>query len=161
MSALVLVNEKITDAILVNAGISEYISINEVAETVCSYIGWEPNEINHMTDKPVGVRHRAADTSRAEELRGWEPQYGLEDGLAETIDWYVGNRDQKYVRDTSKRYSTNDNRNSKVSEIGQLFFDVTDQVLVIVAFVGQFFDCNFLRKRVSPSEDWVTVQSLN
>jgi UDP-glucose 4-epimerase len=99
VSALVLANEKITDATPVNAGISEYISINEVAQTIFDYLGWEPDSINHMTDKPVGVRHRAADTSRAEELLGWEPEYSLEDGLADTIDWYVENRDKGYVRE--------------------------------------------------------------
>jgi UDP-glucose 4-epimerase len=99
VNALVLANEKITDATPVNAGISEYISINEVADAIFEYLDWEPKEINHMTDKPVGVRHRAADTSRAEELLGWESEYTLEDGLAETIDWYVENRDEQYVRE--------------------------------------------------------------
>jgi UDP-glucose 4-epimerase len=99
VSALVLANEKITDATPVNAGIREYISINDVAEAIFEYMGWEPDEINHMTDKPVGVRHRAADTTRAEELLGWEPEYSLEDGMAETIDWYVENRDEEYVRE--------------------------------------------------------------
>jgi len=98
VSALVLANEKITDATPVNAGIPDYISINEVVEAIFDYIDWEPDEINRMTDKPVGVRHRAADTSRAEELLGWEPEYTLEDGMAETIDWYVENRDKEYVR---------------------------------------------------------------
>jgi nucleoside-diphosphate-sugar epimerase len=99
VSALVLANERITDATPVNAGISEYISINEVAQTVFEHLDWEPEEIDHMTDKPVGVRHRAADTTRAEELLGWEPTYSLEDGLAETIDWYEANRDREYVRE--------------------------------------------------------------
>jgi UDP-glucose 4-epimerase len=99
VSALVLANEKITDATPVNAGISEYISINDVAETIFEYLDWEPDEVNHMTDKPVGVRHRAADTTRAEELLGWEPEYSLEDGLAETVDWYVENREKDDVRE--------------------------------------------------------------
>ena len=99
VSALVLANEHVTDATPVNAGIPDYISINEVAETIFDYLDWHPAEINHMTDKPVGVRHRAADTTRAEELLGWEPEYSLEDGLAETIDWYVENRDRDTVRE--------------------------------------------------------------
>lgn len=99
VSALALANEKITDATPVNAGISEYISINEVADAIFEYLDWEPEEIHHVTDKPVGVRHRAADTSRAEELLGWESEYTLEDGLAETIDWYVENRDEESVRE--------------------------------------------------------------
>ena len=52
-----------------------------------------------MTEKPVGVRHRAADTTRAEELLGWKPQYSLEDGLSETLDWYTNNRDKQYVEE--------------------------------------------------------------
>jgi UDP-glucose 4-epimerase len=99
VNALVLANENITDATPVNAGIPEYISINEVAEAIFDYIGWEPGEIDRMTGKPVGVRHRAADTTRAEELLGWEPEYSLQDGMAETIDWYVENRDKGYVQE--------------------------------------------------------------
>lgn len=99
VSALVLANEHITDATPVNAGIAEYISVNDVVETIFDYLEWEPSRIDYMTDKPVGVRHRAADTKRAEELLGWEPEYSLEEGLAETIDWYIGNRNKGYVRE--------------------------------------------------------------
>ncbi|UPV75246.1 NAD-dependent epimerase/dehydratase family protein [Halorussus limi] len=99
VSALVLANERISDATPVNAGIPDYISINEVAEAIFDYLDWEPDEINRMTDKPVGVRHRAADTTRAEELLGWEPEHSLKDGMAETIDWYVENRDKGYVQE--------------------------------------------------------------
>ena len=99
VSALLLANEHVTDATPVNAGISDYISINEVVESIFEYLGEEQPEINYMTDKPVGVRHRAADTTRAEEMLGWEPQYSLEDGLAETIDWYTENRDREYVQE--------------------------------------------------------------
>lgn len=52
-----------------------------------------------MTDKTVGVRHRAADTTRAEELLGWEPQFTLEEGIERTVDWYVNNRGADYVRE--------------------------------------------------------------
>ena len=82
-----------------NAGIPEYISINEVVETIFDYMQLEPPAMDYMTEKPVGVRHRAADTTRAEELLGWSPEYSLEEGLAETIDWYKTNRDPNYVRE--------------------------------------------------------------
>jgi UDP-glucose 4-epimerase len=99
VSALMMANEHISDGSAVNAGISEYISINDVADAIFEYMDWYPDEVNHMTDKPVGVRHRAADTTLAEKKLGWEPEYDLEDGMAETIDWYVGNRDRDYVRE--------------------------------------------------------------
>jgi UDP-glucose 4-epimerase len=96
--ALRLAARNITDATPVNAGIPEYISINEIVELIFDYMNWEPAELNHMTDKPVGVRHRAADTGRAKELLDWEPQYTLEEGMARTIEWYVNNREKDYIR---------------------------------------------------------------
>jgi UDP-glucose 4-epimerase len=97
--SLCLNAEKITDGTPVNAGISKYISINEVAESIFEYMDWSPDEFDYLTEKPVGVRHRAADTTRAEELLGWEPEYSLKDGLHETIDYYIKNNDEKHVRE--------------------------------------------------------------
>jgi UDP-glucose 4-epimerase len=96
--ALRLAAENITDGTPVNAGISRYVTMNEAVEIIFDYLGWEPEEINYMTDKPEGVRHRAADTTRAEELLGWEPEYTVEEGIKNTLDWYVNNRDEEYVR---------------------------------------------------------------
>jgi UDP-glucose 4-epimerase len=97
--ALRLASEKITDATPVNAGISQYVTINEAAKAIFERLDWEPSEINHMTDKPVGVRHRASDTTRAEKLLGWEPQYTLREGIGNTLNWYVDNRNRQYVED--------------------------------------------------------------
>ena len=97
--ALRLASENITDGTPVNAGIRDYITVNEVADAIFERLDWHPDEIDHMTDKPVGVRHRAADTTRAEELLGWEPEYTLQDGIDNTLDWYVENRDKDYVQE--------------------------------------------------------------
>lgn len=99
VNVLMLANENINDATPVNAGIPEYISINDVVKAIFDYMEQDPPGMNYMTDKPEGVRHRAADTTRAEELLGWEPEYTLNQGLAETIDWYSSNRDREYVRE--------------------------------------------------------------
>ena len=97
--ALRLAAENITDATPVNAGIERYITINEVADAIFETLGWEPDDIDHMTDKPVGVRHRAADTTRAEELLGWEPEYTLQEGIENTLEWYTENREKEYVQE--------------------------------------------------------------
>jgi UDP-glucose 4-epimerase len=97
--ALRLAAENITDATPVNAGIGRYVTINEVVDAIFDHLGWEPDEREYMTDKPVGVRHRAADTTRAENLLGWEPEYTVEDGLRRTLEWYTGARDRAYVRE--------------------------------------------------------------
>lgn len=97
--ALRLAAENITDGTPVNAGISRYVTMNEAVELIFDYLDWEPETIDYMTDKPVGVRHRAADTKRAEELLGWEPEYTVREGISRTIDWYTKNKDKKHVRE--------------------------------------------------------------
>jgi nucleoside-diphosphate-sugar epimerase len=97
--ALRLAAENITDGTPVNAGISRYVTMNEAVEIIFDYLDWEPDEINYMTDKPQGVRHRAADTTRAEELLGWEPEYTVEEGIQNTLEWYLDNRAKEYVQE--------------------------------------------------------------
>ena len=97
--ALRLAAENITDATPVNAGIERYITINEVTDAIFETLGWVPDEIDYMTDKPVGVRHRAADTTRAEELLGWEPEYTLQEGIENTLEWYTENREKEFVQE--------------------------------------------------------------
>jgi UDP-glucose 4-epimerase len=72
--AFLRANERTTDVTSVNASISEYISINEVIETIFEYMEWQPKEIDRLTDKPVVVRYRAADTKRAQNLLDWSPE---------------------------------------------------------------------------------------
>jgi UDP-glucose 4-epimerase len=71
--AFLRANERTTVVTSVNAGISEYISINEVTETIFEYMDWQPKEIDRLTYKPVVVRYRAADTKRAQNLLDWSP----------------------------------------------------------------------------------------
>lgn len=97
--ALRLASEHVTDGTPVNAGISRYVSINEAVRMIFDRLEWEPDEIDYLTDKPVGVKHRAADTTRAEDLLGWEPEYTLEEGIGRTLDWYLEARDAEYVRE--------------------------------------------------------------
>lgn len=98
VTALLLANENVRDATPVNAGISEYIAITDVIEEIFEYFD-RPEEIDYQTDKPVGVKHRAADTSRAEQLLDWEPSYSFADGVRKTIDWYVETHDRSSVRE--------------------------------------------------------------
>lgn len=101
--ALRLAAEHVTDGTPVNAGISRYVTMNEAVEIIFDHLGWEPAEINYQTDKPVGVRHRAADTTRASEFLWWEPEYTVEDGIKRTLEWYLDARDKEYVQANLER----------------------------------------------------------
>lgn len=93
LNALLLANAKITDGTPVIAGLSEHISINEMVKILFECLDQEPLNSSIRLTSPFGVRHRAADTSLAEEMLGWRPQYKVKEGFAETIEWYVANRE--------------------------------------------------------------------
>ena len=44
------------------------------------------------TTKPDGQPRRCLDTSKAEQMMGWRAEVPLEQGLRETIDWFMSNR---------------------------------------------------------------------
>ena len=51
-----------------------------------------PGAISWDTSKPNGQPRRCLDTSRAADLFGWRAQTGFEEGLRETVRWYVRER---------------------------------------------------------------------
>ena len=71
----------------VNLGGSEEISVLELAETVCRLAG-SSSPITFVDLPEDDPRVRRPDTSRAEELLGWQPQVGVEEGLRRTLDWF-------------------------------------------------------------------------
>lgn len=49
--------------------------------------------ITFVTDRPGHDRRYAIDSSKIENELGWHPQRSFEDGLRETLDWYLANED--------------------------------------------------------------------
>jgi len=49
--------------------------------------------IEYVTDRPGHDRRYAIDARRIRDELGWEPTVGFAAGLAETVDWYLDNRD--------------------------------------------------------------------
>lgn len=95
---LILAAEHIVDGSAVNLGSPRHIKVVDAVRLVLETIGFDP-EIVFDESKPTGVFSRAADTSRAHRLLGWEPRTGFEEGVKRTIDWYLTTHDQEYVRE--------------------------------------------------------------
>lgn len=98
VNGLVLACEHINDGTAVNAGISDFIDLNTAAQAVFDIMGWYPKKIKHSTGKPVGVTHRAADISFAEEITTWQPKYSFNEGLRRTMEWYAEHKDPVSVK---------------------------------------------------------------
>jgi GDP-L-fucose synthase len=75
----------------VNLGSGKEIRIKDLAEMIANLTGYQ-GKINWDTRKPNGQPRRALDTSRAEKYFGFKAAVPFEEGLRQTIDWYVENR---------------------------------------------------------------------
>ena len=49
--------------------------------------------IKYDLSKPSGDKMRVMDISRAKSLMGWHPNFSLEEGIKNTIEWYKQNKD--------------------------------------------------------------------
>lgn len=86
--AIVLAAEKYNSSEPVNIGAGMEITIRELVEVISSLVGYS-GEIVWDTSKPDGQPRRCLDVSRAETEFGFRAQTKFEDGLKETIVWYL------------------------------------------------------------------------
>ena len=63
-----------------------------ITNFILDYLGKPKSLIKPVTDRPGHDRRYSVDTSKIRAL-GWEPKWSLEEGLKQTIDWYVENED--------------------------------------------------------------------
>lgn len=84
---MALVEQKVTEPVNLGSGIG--VTIKELAETIGKLTGvaveWDES-------KPNGDKKRLMDTTRAEKY-GIKPEISLEDGLRETISWFMEHSD--------------------------------------------------------------------
>jgi dTDP-glucose 4,6-dehydratase len=62
-----------------------------VVKTLLAILGKPESLISYVTDRPGHDRRYAMDITRIGERLGWRPQHTFEQGLRETVEWYVAN----------------------------------------------------------------------
>ena len=74
----------------------------DVVETICRLLDERhpradgkprSSQIRFVADRPGHDRRYAIDASKLRDELGWEPQHTFEQGIAETVDWYLANQD--------------------------------------------------------------------
>jgi GDP-L-fucose synthase len=90
---ILMAAEKYHEGEPVNLGAGMEISIKDLAELVGRLTKFE-GQIVWDTSKPNGQPRRMLDVSRAKEKFGFTAQMKFEDGLRNTIEWFVANRDK-------------------------------------------------------------------
>lgn len=73
---------------VVNIGTGRSATVNELAETMARLLGVPHIQAVHRDARAGDVRESLADISRARQLLGYQPVTDLEEGLAETVEWY-------------------------------------------------------------------------
>ena len=89
---IALATECYNESLPVNLGSGFEISIKDLAEKIARMTGFE-GDLVWDTSKPNGQPRRALDTSRAREKFGFEAQTDFDEGLQQTIDWYLRTSD--------------------------------------------------------------------
>ncbi|WP_151698063.1 dTDP-glucose 4,6-dehydratase [Weizmannia acidilactici] len=76
----------------------------EVVKTIIKTLGKSEDLIEFVKDRPGHDKRYAIDPSKLEKL-GWKPAYSFETGIAQTIQWYLDNKDW-WERIISGEYQT-------------------------------------------------------
>jgi GDP-L-fucose synthase len=84
-------SESYNDPDPVNLGSGHEISIRDLAEKIACMTGFE-GRLVWDTTKPNGQPRRCLDTRRAWERFGFKAQMDFDEGLQNTIDWFIENR---------------------------------------------------------------------
>jgi GDP-L-fucose synthase len=85
---ILLATEHYHESQPVNLGSGNEVSIKELVEMIARLTGFQ-GRIVWDTTRPNGQPQRSLDTSLAKRAFGFEAQMGLEEGLRQTIAWYV------------------------------------------------------------------------
>jgi dTDP-glucose 4,6-dehydratase len=63
----------------------------ELVKLLLDKLGKPHSLISHVTDRPGHDRRYAISYAKLHRKLGWEPQVNFEDGIAQTIEWYLDN----------------------------------------------------------------------
>ena len=72
----------------INVGTGSEIKICDLVTEIAEQMGYE-GQIVYDNSKPDGQPRRCLDTSKAKEKLDFEAKTGLQDGLKETIEWFI------------------------------------------------------------------------
>ena len=94
---IVMASEFYNDDQPVNLGADRELPIRELVEIIVKLVGYE-GEVRWDTTKPDGQPRRGVDGSRAREHFGFTAGTTFDEGLQQTLDWYLANRVEAEAR---------------------------------------------------------------
>lgn len=65
---------------------------NTIVKKILKIMGKPLSLINYVKDRPGHDFRYSLDSTKIQKRLSWRPAYGMEEGLEETISWYLGNK---------------------------------------------------------------------
>jgi nucleoside-diphosphate-sugar epimerase len=87
-AGMLLAGARLSGFEVINVGTPSHHTIDELIEVIFGSLDWRPEVIDRQLDRPVGVRSRAADITKARKVLDWAPSYPLAVGIERTLRWY-------------------------------------------------------------------------
>ncbi len=95
-SAIDTVLHKGADGEIYNIGGNNEKTNIEIVKLIIKTLGKSEELIKYVKDRPGHDRRYAIDNSKITSQLGWAPAYTFEEGMKETIEWYLNNTDWIY-----------------------------------------------------------------
>jgi GDP-L-fucose synthase len=84
--------EKCAECDPINIGYGKAVTIKEIVHTILEAAGYAEARIVFNTSKPSAIPFRMVEISKARRVLGFEPTVSLEDGIKDTVNWYMSTR---------------------------------------------------------------------
>ncbi|MFZ5807096.1 MAG: NAD-dependent epimerase/dehydratase family protein [Verrucomicrobiota bacterium] len=81
--------ENYCDGKPMNLGYGKAFTIKEMIQIILDAAGYSDAKLFFNKDKPGTIPFRMVDSTKAKEILGFEPQIRLENGLRDTVKWYL------------------------------------------------------------------------
>lgn len=94
---MLMVMEKYYECDPINLGTGVGVSIREIVEALCRYVPHVP-KVEWGMSQPVGNKIRLMDITKAQQKISFYPQYSLDEGIKETVRWYLAHKNHQSSR---------------------------------------------------------------
>ena len=81
-----LLSSTIDEDLFMNIGTGNETSVNDLVSTLKSTIGYL-GEVKYEPKRDGELLRSVLDNSKAKKILSWEPQYSLESGITELVNW--------------------------------------------------------------------------
>ena len=76
-----------------NVGSGRPTRVGDVVTWALRYADHRPGQIHYNQNKPTTVKTRVLDCSKIEKAVGWKPQVSTEEGIRQTTEWWIQNKE--------------------------------------------------------------------